>query len=724
MTTSAAPLIDPVDSPLEPAVVDVPLMASARSDVAAASCLPDLPAEGRVKRFGFLGLALLIAGAFFVVSHVYWVNVHVGVDQNGYLVGGKMFAENLSMKQSPTMLGNPKEFDKHAFIANMWVSAANNPRDFYPKYPLGLPLIYAVLLWVGGSFGTTLCYLVSPVAMAGVVLGVFVLVRQFAGSFGGILAMLAFATSPSTAYVVNNPNSHATTLLCVVWGMIGVLHWWRRGGRLFAVIGGVLVGYAATIRYTEGALILPLAWAAFVRLNWRSRRAWIESALLLASWAVPVIALLTYNRMAMGTWTGYDATHESSGFAWTFFSDNWETLIRQLNLNGLLMIFPLSVIGLLAMIWWNWRVAMFVWLWVAPCLTTYLFYYWGPDNVSYLRFVVTVYPAFLLAAFWLIAHLRDLAPAEPRRVPLYALVLLITLSGLAAGAAAYYLLRLDLPNLTTHPFFSVNEFLNQPPSGFLRGGGWGAFIGAIVMIGLFGGAVGASALLRRSIVPTLAAGLVAALSIAVQADDSAAWLERESYEAAIAHFNGRAIRDAVPDGAMLVCREENLLQYLQFVTNDRCYTGLSFDRNWVKGRPRAATEDPVLIDPVRGQQLYEALEDPKHPGEIVEQSVLNQQARDYVSEAMRAKRRVFVAEAVGHDPRLAAMKKKAEGPIPDFIRRYINRPKDLSLVGRRIGWWNVPMIVKDDTKPVPRGRKGDKPNYRNVTYQLWEISGT
>ena len=706
------------EAPIDPAV---PLLADAQLAHAPALEMPNLPGEGKVKRFTFLAIAVGIAIGFFVASHGYWVNVHTGVDQNGYLVGGKQFAANLSMMQSPRKPGDPNAFDPHAFIANMWVTAANNPHDFYPKYPLGLPLIYAICLWVGGSLGTTLCYLISPVAMTIAVLGVFVIVRQFAGSFGAILAMLVFATSPTMAYLVNNPNSHATTVLCVVWGMICVLHWWRRGGRAFAFIGGLLVGYAATIRYTEGALILPLLWAAVVRLNWRSRcGAWLESALLLVGWAIPVVLLLTYNLVALGTWTGYDATHESFGFSWTFFHDNWNTLLEQMNMNGLFMIFSIAVVGLIAMFWWNWRIAVFIWLWIGPCVTTYTFYYWGPDNVSYLRFVLTIFPPMLVAAFWVMAHLRDWPAEAPRRVPLYAMLLFLTLAGLAAAVAAFYILRVNIPelrpDLSGRAMFGVTDYLDQAPTGYQRLGSWGAFIASIVFIGVVGAVFGASAFLRRSIVPTLAASAIACLSVAAQIDTTTAWLEREHYDAEINHLNGQVVRQTVPDGAMLICRDEGLLEYLQFVTNDLCYTGLSFDRKWVDSRPRAATEDPVLVDPVRGQQLFDALAG-------FDQKALNEQARMLVQQGLAAKRRVFVVEAMPLEPMIAAEKKHGEGPVPEFIRRYINRPKDPSLVGKRVTWWNVPMIVKDEIKPAPRGSKGFKPIFRDVTYQIWEITG-
>lgn len=688
--------------------------------------LPELPAESWVKRVTLLLTAVAITVAYAVVVMAYWSPVNTGVDQNGYLVGGKMFARNLSMAQQPTQLRRPDLFDPHAYVGNMWVTAADDPHAFFPKYPLGLPLIYAACLWVGGTLspwlpsmlgpdaGVALAHLASPTAMTAAVLGVFFLVRQFAGSFAGILAMLVFATSPTTTTLVINPNSHATTVFCVVWGMICLLHWWRRGGRAWALAAGFLVGYAATIRYTEGALILPLLWAAVVRLRIRAWRSWQESALVAVGWAIPIAVLLIYNWFAMGTLTGYDATNESTGFSWNFFYDNWETIVRQLNVNGLFLVMPLAIAGLIAMFWWNWRVAVFIWLWVGPCLTIYTFYYWAPDSVGYLRFVLTVLPPMLIGGFWLIAHLRDVLPSEPSRPPTYLLLLVLTTSGLAAAAAGYFGMRVDLE---THRLVSVHDYLLQPASSFARLGAWPAFVAAIVMLGALGAAVSASAFLRRSIVPTLAAGAVTFLSVAVQADDSASQLERDNYDRHLLQPTLDIVRREVPDGAVLICREEGLANHLQFVTSDRIYSGLTFDRNWVNGRPQAATADPVLIDPVRGQQLVDALKG-------LDQNALNEQARTLVRSALLGKRRVFVLEPLNLAEMTKAINEKKDGPVPEFVRRYITgKPKDLSLIGKRVLWWDVPIPVKDDVKPLFRGRKDGRPNYRVACYQLWEITG-
>src|SRR5690606_22027777 len=114
--------------------------------------------------------------------------------------------------------------------------------------------------------GQTFVYLVSPVTMVLALAGTFFLVRLVVPSFYALLGTIILATSPVTLWSVNNPNSHAATLACVVWGMYLLVRWWQTGGVWRARGAGFLLGYAVTIRYTEGLLILPLMMVAIDRL--------------------------------------------------------------------------------------------------------------------------------------------------------------------------------------------------------------------------------------------------------------------------------------------------------------------------------------------------------------------------------------------------------------------------------------------------------------------------
>src|SRR5271170_1965375 len=139
--------------------------------------LPVLVRESTADRWVWGIVAAVAIVAYAVAVHVYWSPAHGGVDQNGYLVGGKLFAQTWSTGFKPS--------DSFAFVGRMWVEADNG--KYFPKYPMGLSVIYAVAMKIGGiggaKYGVPLAFMVSPVAMALGIVATFLLVRLAAGSF-------------------------------------------------------------------------------------------------------------------------------------------------------------------------------------------------------------------------------------------------------------------------------------------------------------------------------------------------------------------------------------------------------------------------------------------------------------------------------------------------------------------------------------------------------------
>jgi len=393
------------------------------------------------KRWFYGLLALVMTGAFLGLNWAIWVPVHPGVDQNGYLVGGRMLAET----GSPCLRGthpDTGQLDPFQFVGRMWVGVdLGKPTErFYPKYPIGLPMLVAGCMKLGGmTYGPMATYWISPVGMTLAIAATYLLIRELAGSFAGFLGAAVLACSPVTLGLTTNPNSHGSTLFFVTWGMYLAMRWWQHGGVLRAVLAGLLLGSAVTIRYTEGLLLLPLFLVAVFRVAsviYRRRHAAgapspsvlgavFQSMLALAAWALPVAGLVLFNWKAMGTLTGYDPTNESKGFAWEYFGTNWYSMLHQLNDTGMSFIFPLSLAALVCMFWWNWRVAMVMAAWIIPNALIYGFYYWAPDraadpfintaHISYLRFFLTVLPALAACAYWLLSRIYAMA-IDPDRL--------------------------------------------------------------------------------------------------------------------------------------------------------------------------------------------------------------------------------------------------------------------------------------------------------------------
>ena len=336
---------------------------------------------------------------FVYATQSFWAPAHPGVDQNGYLVGGKMLAQRLSPGMKPA--------EPCAFVGWMWVRTPDG--WYYPKYPLGLPLLNAVALWLdpapGDPHGKVWALLVAPVCTALGLAAAFLLVRLVAGSFLGVLGMILLATSMTTLAITNSPWSHGPALCFVTWGMYLLVRWWQTGSLWRGALAGFMLGYAVTIRYTEGLLVLPIALVVLSMARWRNPRTYVRATTPALAWLVPVLVLVAFNKLSMGTWTGYDSTNESTGFTWKNFNEKWEFMAQQVYDYGLFFVAPLAVLGLALMYRAGWRVALLLTLWFVPGVLIYTAYYWGLNRgggggVGYLRFFLTLFPPAIVAACW------------------------------------------------------------------------------------------------------------------------------------------------------------------------------------------------------------------------------------------------------------------------------------------------------------------------------------
>ena len=100
---------------------------------------------------------------------------------------------------------------------------------------------------------------------------------------------------------------------------------------------------------------------------------------VLLGWLIPVVALVSFNKCALGSWTGYDTTNESTGFTWKHFSDKWEFMLTQLHGTGLFFLMPIGIFGLALMFRWSWRMALVMTAWFLPGVLLYTSYYWGNE---------------------------------------------------------------------------------------------------------------------------------------------------------------------------------------------------------------------------------------------------------------------------------------------------------------------------------------------------------
>jgi hypothetical protein len=474
------------------------------------------------------------------------------VDQNGYLVGGK----NLAMSGSTGFV--PENL--YSFVGAMW-NLGPDGKTYYPKYPLGLPALYALCLKVlgmnGGGWGCWAAYLVSPLGAVMALWGTYVLSRPITGAFGALMSVLVVGTSPILLGLANNPNSHASCLAFVVWGMAMLFGWWTRGGWWRAILAGFLCGYAVTIRYTEGLLLLPMGIVFLDRWFGRQRGAYWEGLLGAVGWCVPVGVLLWWNMLHFGSPTGYDSTRESVGFGWSYFLANWDLMLREMNDKGLVLVFPLGVAGMGMMMFrgrdWrsSWReggkVGVVLAAWAVPCLLTYTAYYWAPEtsNLGYSRFFLTILPALAVAGVWVVTQGVELVRAR-----------------------------------------RVKEGEARPAR--------------------YGG--------------PLVAGVVVALAVATSSALCADMMIPDARMSLATADAGEIVRKQVPRGSV-VFGEPRLLHHLQFVADYSLYSPEIFSRAAIERFGREAdVEDPNPIQVQRASALHAALKNKTDAQMVAEQN--------------------------------------------------------------------------------------------------------
>ncbi len=501
-------------------------------------------------------LAIALTATFLLCTTLIFVPAHQGPDQNGYLVGGKLLAQNGSMayRTDNTNTGEPDPF---LFVGHMWVGFDLDSAEqrYYPKYPIGLPLMVATVVKIAGpETGAWLAYWISPLCMALALLAVYFLIRLVAHPLLALIACAFMLANPIVLNLSNNPNSHAADLLCVSWGMYFLLLWWQENRLLRAVAAGFLLGLACTIRYTEALLLLPLLLVVWMNHHAQrtSARTILKSAVPLMAWALPVTILLAHNLIAFGSITAYGPTNESTGFAWGYFVSHWDTMLRQLSGNALGFLFPFALAGLIAMFWWSWRLALVLTAWAIPTTLLYTSYYWAPDSIRYARFFLTVVPAFLMCAFWFLNQLK-----------------------FSPGFADSQLTdtALDSP-------------LSQP-----------------------GAALPAPAPSSITSVPLLIASLVTFFTIAVSLTQSlpAVALDYSNRKAILTA--GNTIKKYAAPGSVIVSQDKFILNHLQFISDFRLYSLDSFDKRRIEHLPVTDPNVPQNWQPQQRQMLYDHLKD-------------------------------------------------------------------------------------------------------------------
>lgn len=666
----------------------------------------ETPVEPWFVRALFLLIALAICGLHVAFTHTYWAPAHWGNNQSAYLTAGKLLATTGTTGFEPS---SPFQFV--GWMWNMADESSTHPAGgwYYPKYPAGLPLLNAIAYtlgdWFAGPAGAVAWMLkIPPLSVTASMLAVFLITRLLAGSFAGVLAMIFFGLLTVVVVLTNNPYSHAADLAFVTWGMYALLKWWQHGGWWRGAMAGFLLGYAATIRYTEGLLVLPLIAASLTTLRWPRPRLWIaawgvsavvvvsavawyfvhaagakdatvsrlavagvlsaaalpllvmlgvmardgqlrpfiRASVPLIAWAVPIAALVSFNLLTVGSLTGYDSTNESTGFTLAELQRKWRWGIDQFYNTGLYFVLPLSLLGMLLAFRWNWKLGLWLTLWFMPSTVLYLSYYWGMNLPvwGFLRFFASVLPAGVIAAVWVMQR--------------------AAVSGGVAGSAAgdsprRLIVAVGVTVAAGVAVAAVAGWLIDPA---WAGPRYHAFValygiaGALVAAMCFGAGRGAAA--------PVAMGALIAFPTCINVDASIGPLERDFTLATNLAHVGTQVRLVAPPGSVVFGHSQHLHNYLDFAGR---YTLIGGDYlmgsrpvpGGIRGGPDG--ENPNPIQPARKRLVDRIYND------FDREARMNEALR-IANEAFARGQRVFIVqELAGAGALRDALAKQAGGSL-------------------------------------------------------------
>lgn len=323
-----------------------------------------------------------------------------GADESEHLITARSLAERGTATFRPA---DPYEYVNLNLIEGI-------EGGFHGKHPFGYPLLCALAYRLGGPDAP---FWVNPAAALLGLLGLFGFARMLAGPWAGVVATALLAANPLYGAYALSAMTHSTALAFTIWGLFFVWRWSRNGNLASALLGGLLCGIAATIRYAEVLLALPIAVAVLARFAEAraetdpGRRHAALRACVGGAAGIGVAALLAYAPLMLHQWVAYGSPFtsgqsitESSGLGLQNWPRNTGVLAAQLLESGLLPMFALGLTGLVLLASRRTSLALFLASWALVHFGLYHSFYWrdAKQYVGDMRYYLDLFPPLALAA--------------------------------------------------------------------------------------------------------------------------------------------------------------------------------------------------------------------------------------------------------------------------------------------------------------------------------------
>lgn len=307
-----------------------------------------------------------------------------GSDSSGYLNGAKLFLAGKLYAEQRSAVDIPSS-EVSVFSYVPFGFAPISDEKMVPTYPFGLSIMIALFSILVGSD------LAPHIVMWLHTIGSIILIYHFAlllklEKFWAVIAAFLLAINPlflsySTQLMSDMPS--------LFWCSLTIFSSLRNTEKKWAVISGISAGMAVIIRPTNILIFIPLL-IAFGR-NWRGL---IQCGLAGLPFA---FSLLLLNHQLYGSYitTGYGDMSQFFGSEFIPFTINAYSEYLILELTPFLV---LAIGVFVPSIWQKTKKEEWVILvWILAFLSFYSCYYFTHTTWWYMRFVLPIFPALILA---------------------------------------------------------------------------------------------------------------------------------------------------------------------------------------------------------------------------------------------------------------------------------------------------------------------------------------
>jgi len=283
---------------------------------------------------------------------------------------------------------------------------------YYSQYPPGMAVLAGALYRL---FGVSASVMLNLFLASLTLLGLYLISRRLMGRVWAVASVVILAANPIFNQWTLSCFAHIGVMVFLVWGLYFLLRWSEEGKLRQIFVAAVLLGCIPAIRYPEA--VFGLAVAVFLLMHLKKfRKIWLHYLVAVGVAAIPMVPLLIHNQIAFGAFyrTAYSLSMEQTAFAWSYFKAHFVPYIRSLHGEGVGLLFPLGVVGMIIMCFVRdkRRLGIMLLILAVPPVVLYMAYYWPNESRAGagLRFLLPTFICYTLAGFWLLNRITLNAP--------------------------------------------------------------------------------------------------------------------------------------------------------------------------------------------------------------------------------------------------------------------------------------------------------------------------